>query len=294
MTGTTFASSAPSGTHDGAPDRCVVGLIGTGIATSASPYLHEREADRRGLRYLYQVIDLDRLRLPAEAVGGLLVEARHMGFRGLNITHPCKQLVVDHLDGLSREAEVLGAVNTVVFDDGKAVGFNTDLFGFRESFVRGLPDAALGTVVLVGAGGGGSAVAHALVGLGAERLVVVDADPQRAAALAAQLPDAVAAPLAALDAHMAGADGVVNATPQGMDAYPGTPFPSSLLRPELWVADIVYRPLETTLLRRAAELGCRTLDGGGMVVFQAVESFRLFTGLAPDALRMIEDFAELA
>src|SRR5690348_16830274 len=101
-------TSAPIGSLDavdGPRDRCVVGLIGAGIATSASPYLHEREADRRGLRYLYQVIDLERLGLPAEAVGDLLLEARHMGFRGLNITHPCKRLVVDHLDGLSPEAK---------------------------------------------------------------------------------------------------------------------------------------------------------------------------------------------
>jgi shikimate dehydrogenase len=93
--------------------------------------------------------------------------------------------------------------------------------------------------------------------------------------------------------HLAKADGVINATPVGMAAHPGTPFDPTLLRPDLWVADIVYRPLETELLRCAGEIGCRSLNGGGMAVFQAAESFRLFTGLAPDTDRMLEHFATL-
>jgi shikimate dehydrogenase len=271
----------------------VVGLIGSEIGPSLSPALHEREADELGLRYVYRRIDIGELGLAPEDVGELVRAARTLGFSGLNITHPCKQLVVDHLDELSPDAEALGAVNTVVFDHGKAIGHNTDWPGFQENFERGLPDVSTERVVLVGAGGAGSAVAHAALSLGVERLAVVDAAPERAEALAASLPGAVAVPLDGLAGELEGADGVINATPFGMEAHDGAAFSPDLLRESLWVADVVYRPLETELLRQARQLGCRTLDGGGMAVFQAALSFALFTGREPDRERMLRHFAAL-
>ncbi|MFE0674789.1 shikimate dehydrogenase [Streptomyces sp. NPDC058867] len=281
-------------------DSYLVGLIGSGIGPSLSPALHEREADRQGVRYLYRLIDIDVLGAPPERVGGLVRAARDLGFDGLNITHPCKQLVIEHLDALSPQAEALGAVNTVVFEDGgRAVGHNTDVTGFAASFARGLPDVPLERVVQLGAGGAGAAVAHATLTLGAERVTVVDALPERAAALAGSLNRhfgegrATTAAPDRLPELLTGADGVVHATPTGMAAHPGLPFPAELLHPGLWVAEVVYRPLETALLRTARALGCATLDGGGMAVFQAVDAFRLFTGLEPDASRMLAEFAEL-
>jgi quinate/shikimate dehydrogenase (NAD+) len=280
-------------------DRCIVGLVGAGIGPSLSPAMHEREADRLGIRYVYQLLDLDALGLVAESVGDLLLEARHMGFRGLNITHPCKRLVVESLDALSPEAAMLGAVNTIVFDGAKSTGYNTDFSGFCQSFSRGLEHVARDEVVVIGAGGAGAAVSQAALMLGVGKLTVFDTQPIQAAELVEQLnlhfgdTRAAASTLDALDVHLATADGVVNATPIGMAAYPGTPFAPELLRRDLWVADIVYRPLETELLRLAAEAGCRTLNGGGMAVFQAAESFRLFTGLTPDSDRMLSHFAEL-
>jgi shikimate dehydrogenase len=94
-------------------------------------------------------------------------------------------------------------------------------------------------------------------------------------------------------AAIAAADGVINATPLGMDAHPGMAFPASLLRPDLWVAEVVYFPLETQMLREARAIGCRTADGGGMAVFQAVEAFRLFSGVTPDAERMRRHFLSM-
>ncbi|MFE1227678.1 shikimate dehydrogenase, partial [Streptomyces sp. NPDC058759] len=170
-----------------AKDSYLVGLIGSGIGPSLSPALHEREADRLGLRYLYRLIDIEGLGVPPEAVGDLLRAARDLGFDGLNITHPCKQLVIEHLDALAPQAEALGAVNTVVFEDGRSVGHNTDVTGFAASFARGLPDVPLERVVQLGAGGAGAAVAHAMLTLGAERVTVVDALADRAADLAAAL-----------------------------------------------------------------------------------------------------------
>jgi shikimate dehydrogenase len=96
-----------------------------------------------------------------------------------------------------------------------------------------------------------------------------------------------------LPGAMANADGLINTTPVGMAKLPGMPLPADLLSPRLWVAEIVYFPLETELLRTAKQLGCRTLSGGGMAVFQAVDAFRLFTGLEPDPERMLRHFASL-
>ncbi|MFE6281975.1 shikimate dehydrogenase [Streptomyces sp. NPDC057877] len=286
-----------------AKDSFLVGLIGSGIGPSLSPALHEREADRQGLRYLYRLIDIDTLGVPPEAVGELLRAARDLGFDGLNITHPCKQLVIGHLDALAPQARALGAVNTVVFEDGRATGHNTDVTGFAASFARGLPDAPLERVVQLGAGGAGAAVAHAILTLGAGRVTVVDALPERAAALADSLgqhfgPDrATAATLDRLPRLLREADGLgglVHATPTGMAAHPGLPLPAGLLHPGLWVAEVVYRPLDTELLTTARALGCATLDGAGMAAFQAVDAFRLFTGREPDSARMLADIAELA
>ena len=284
-----------------AKDSYLVGLIGSGIGPSLSPALHEREAGRQGLRYLYRLIDIDVLGAPPEAVGELVRGARDLGFDGLNITHPCKQLVIEHLDALAPQAEALGAVNTVVFEaDGRAVGHNTDVTGFAASFARGLPDASLERVVQIGAGGAGAAVAHATLTLGAERVTVVDALADRAVDLAGALNRhfgagrAVAATPDRFPEVLAGADGLVHATPTGMAAHPGLPLPAELLRAELWVAEVVYRPLETELVRTARALGCAVLDGGGMAVFQAADAFRLFTGREPDAARMLADIGELA
>ncbi|MFF8841698.1 shikimate dehydrogenase [Streptomyces sp. NPDC015127] len=277
----------------------LVGLIGSGIGPSLSPALHQREADHHGLRYVYRKLDIDGLGLGADAVGDLVRTARRLGYDGLNITHPCKQAVIPHLDELSPDAAALGAVNTVVFDGDRAVGHNTDWSGFAQSFARGLDDAPTRRVVQLGAGGAGAAVAHALLTLGVDRVTLVDADPARAAALAAGLAArfgehrAVAAGPDGLAQLLATADGLVHATPTGMAQHPGLPLPAELLHPGLWVADVVYRPLDTELLRRAGALGCRTLDGGGMAVFQAAHAFRLFTGREPDAERMLAHMTTL-
>jgi shikimate dehydrogenase len=279
------------------PGSYLVGLVGAGIGTSLSPALHEHEARCLGLAYAYRVLDLDELEVAPHDVGDLLDQARDAGFDGLNVTHPCKQLVLEHLDALTDEAAALGAVNTVVLRDGRAVGDNTDGTGFAESFRRGLPGAALDRALLIGAGGAGAAVAHALLGLGCGRLDVLDTDRDRAAqlveALAGRFGTGRASVAEELERALPCVDGVVNATPTGMVGHGGTPVPAQLLRPELWVADVVYRPLETELLRDARAAGCRTLDGGGMVVLQAAGSFERFTGAKPDRERMLRHFATL-
>lgn len=275
----------------------LVGLIGAGIQASRTPALHEREAAEQGLEYEYRLLDLDLLGMDAEDLPELLATAERAGFAGLNITFPCKQSVVPLLTDLSEDARALGAVNTVVLREGRRIGHNTDWWGFAEGFRRGLPGAALERVVQLGAGGAGSAVAHAALTLGVRRLELFDLEPARARQLAADLSARFGAGRAvageSLDVAMAETDGLIHATPTGMAKHPGLPLPAELLRAQIWVAEIVYFPLETELLRTARALGCRTLDGGGMAVFQAVEAFRLFTGITPDAERMRRHFESM-
>ncbi|UDI92201.1 shikimate dehydrogenase [Pseudomonas sp. IAC-BECa141] len=275
----------------------LAGLIGAGIQASRTPALHEHEGDEQGLRYLYRLIDLDQLQLDSNALPDLLLAAERMNYTGLNITFPCKQAIIPLLDELSPEARGIGAVNTVVLKDGKRVGHNTDCLGFAEGFRRGLPDVARERVVQMGAGGAGAAVAHALLSEGVQQLSIFDVDMERAECLADNLNQHLGAGRAVaghdLASTLSRADGLVNTTPMGMAKLPGMPVPAALLRPELWVAEIVYFPLETELLRNARALGCRTLDGGNMAVFQAVKAFELFSGRVPDAQRMLAHFQSM-
>ncbi|HUA51875.1 MAG TPA: shikimate dehydrogenase [Candidatus Sulfotelmatobacter sp.] len=277
--------------------RVLVGLIGAAIQASRSPALHEREAAEQGLTCLYQLIDLERHGLGPDALDDLLTAAQRMGFRGVNVTHPCKQAVIAHLDALSDEARALGAVNTVLFEDGRRVGHNTDSYGFAESFRRFMPDAPRDRVVQLGAGGAGAAVAAAALALGVGVLALADPDAAKLQALVDQLNRRFGAGRARvvddLAAAVRAADGLINATPIGMANHPGLPLPQNLLRRNLWVADIVYFPLETALLRTARALGARTLAGGGMAVFQAAQAFRLFTGRRADADRMLRHFESM-
>lgn len=275
----------------------LAGLIGAGIQASRTPSMHEHEGDAQGIRYLYRLIDLDQLGVTSAALPELLDAAQRLGFTGLNITFPCKQAIIPLLDELSPEARGIGAVNTVVFQDGKRIGHNTDCLGFAEGLRRGLPDVARERVVQMGAGGAGAAVAHALLQDGVQQLTIFDVEPARAAELATNLNASFGAGRAQagsdLPAAMAEAQGLVNTTPVGMAKLPGLPLPAELLRADLWVAEIIYFPLETELLRTARALGCQTLDGGKMAVFQAVKAFELFTGREADAERMIAHFASM-
>jgi len=279
-----------------AKSKFLVGLIGEGIQASLSPALHEQEAKCHGLTLHYQLIDLAQDGRSIADLPRLIESAEAAGFDGLNITHPCKQAVLPLLTELSEDTRAIGAVNTMVFRKGKRKGFNTDCSGFAMSFHQKL-DAPRQRVVLIGAGGVGAAIAHAAMSLGVEQLFIVDRDHQRAEVLARRVaghyPGRQVASADELASAAKRADGLIHATPTGMAGHPGLPFDPSLLRPEMWVAEIVYFPLETELLRAARKLGCRTLDGGGMMVWQAVGAFEHFTGIKPDAGRMEAHFRKL-
>jgi shikimate dehydrogenase len=275
----------------------VVGLIGSGIQGSLSPALHERAGRRLGLHYSYQLIDLETLGVGVEALPNLLDAAEQNGFRGLNITYPCKQAVISHLHELSDDARRIGAVNTVVLKHGRRIGYNTDCSGFARGFRDGASGARLDRVVQLGAGGAGAAVAQAILELGARCVMLKDVDARRAQRLARDLSRHFGADRAVavedLSAVMDTADGVIHATPTGMAKHPGVPLKADLLKPWQWVAEIVYFPLETELLRMARQKGCLTIDGSGMAIHQAAGAFQLFTEREPDPARMRRDFDEL-
>ena len=263
-----------------------MGLVGRGIRLSRTPAMHEAEAATLGMTCRYELIDTDAD--PAHDLPEILSRAEAEGFAGLNITYPYKQDVIAHVHHLSDAAKRVGAVNTVVFRDGLRFGHNTDFWGFKESLRTGLPGVELDDVLLIGAGGAGAALAHAMADMGAARLRIHDTRGGAALSLAKGI--AVAEPVRDLAEAAAGASGIVNATPVGMAKMPGTPIAQTLLEARHWVADIIYFPLETELLRTASALGCRTLNGEGMAVFQAVRAFQLFTGHSADPCGMRATF----
>lgn len=283
--------------NEEAPRKLLLGLIGSNIQQSLTPAMQEQEAREQGIRLHYQLIDLAVSGAGVEDLPGLLKAMRIIGFDGFNVTFPCKQAIVPLLDELSEQAHAMGAVNTVVNRNGKLVGHNTDGSGWAWGFRRALPAADLSKVVLLGGGGAGSAIADAALRLGVKQLTVVDLDAARTQALADKLNAQHGAGRVSastdIAAALVGATGLVHATPTGMDKLPGLPLPEALLRPDLWVSEIVYFPLDTALLKAARARGCATVDGGGMAVGQAVGAFELFTGRQADAARVDAHFRSM-
>lgn len=275
----------------------LIGLAGRGIQASRSPAMHEREGARLGIGYSYLLLDFDKLELGDAALSEVVAAARTLGFTGLNVTHPFKQDVMAHLDRLAPEAEAIGAVNTVVFGKDGSVGHNTDSWGFAESFRREMAGSSLDRVVQFGAGGAGAAVAYALMELGVSDLAITDCNEAKAQDLAGRMRERFGARVRAetdVAAAVSTAGGIVNTSPVGMAKYPGIPFDVTLLQARHWVSEVIYFPAETELLRRARALGCRTLSGTGMAVYQAVRAFELFTGRQPDHAAMASHFEAAA
>ncbi len=284
------ASDEPAGWSENAPVCHRLFLLGDDIGESKTPGLHEAEGSAQGMWLSYRILDSHRWGIAVTDLADVVEWARAAGFSGFNVTHPFKQAIIPHLDGLSPRAAAIGAVNTVVLRNGRAVGHNTDWCGFQKPFADALPDAGTGTVVQFGAGGAGAATAYALLDLGVPRVEVFDLDGDRSRSLVERMtavygPGRIAVAVDIAES-LSTAEGMVNATPVGMAPYPGTPVAPSLLRPELWVAEIVYFPLHTELLVRARTMGCRTVDGAGMAAEQAARAFELFTGVAPNNSRM--------
>jgi shikimate dehydrogenase len=276
----------------------LIGLIGRGVGPSLTPLMHELEGARHGLRYIYRSIDFTADGTDEDTLRELIRYARTLGFDGLNLTYPVKQTAVALLDGMAPAAQMIGAVNTVRWEGDRLIGYNTDISGFRASLIDALGDAPLGRTVAMGAGGAGSAVCHAAAMQGVERLTIVDVDLQRAEALAHDISSTHHQPVDVgtpeqLPQLLTQAAGLINATPMGMAHHPGSPVDQTVLRPDMWVCDIVYRPVQTALLAAAKEQGCRTISGLGMAMHQAADAFEIFTGETADRQAMLTDLRSL-
>jgi shikimate dehydrogenase len=262
--------------------RPLIGLIGADIQRSLTPAMHEAAGAALGLDIRYQLIDTARLGRGAADLAPMLEGVRRLGFAGVNVTHPFKEAVCPHLDAIEGAARHVGSVNTVVVRDGRLIGWNTDISGFLAGWRRNFAARLPGRAALIGAGGAGRAIAHALAELGCTALALTDLARDRAERLAAELAAAhprLAITIAAdAEAACAGADGAVNATPIGMHAHPGLPLRAEALAGRAWVADAVYTPLETGFLAAGRRAGAAVLTGQDMAIGQAVDAFALFFG----------------
>ena len=258
------------------PKRVLLGLIGAPISHSASPAMHEAAAAALGVQGFYHLIEVagaDHAKL-RDLLGGV----RDLGFAGVNVTYPYKEAVIPLLDELAPTAQRVGAVNTVAVRAGRLIGFNTDCSGFAKGLGQTIGDIAGQSVALIGAGGVGKAIGVALTEMSVGSLMIVDREPAKARALAEALGSHATACANAEDA-LERAQGLINGTAVGMSPNRESPVPLALLRRELWVADAVYEPLWTPLLTAARDLGAKVMTGRELAIAQAVDAFKIFTGL---------------
>jgi len=221
-----------------------------------------------GLPYIYQPFKVTD-------VPGAIAGMRALGIRGLGVSYPHKQAVMEHLDAIDPMARRIGAVNTIVNDQSRLTGYNTDSMGAVRALseVRSLDGAS---VLLLGAGGAASAIAHGLAEARA-RVTIANRSLERGTTLA-RASGAVA--IAWSDIARAGRfDVLVNATPLGMsDVDPASPVPDAALYDGLLVMDIVFKPVQTRLLAAARAKGAKIIHGGRMLLHQAARQFELYTG----------------
>jgi len=264
-----------------------LGLVGRGIARSQAPRLHEVAASICGLDLSYCLFDLGE----DETVSfeHEIEELAARGLRGVNVTHPFKERAAAMVDIPDAGTRSIGAVNTIRFSD--FTGHNTDYSGFMKAFRNRFGAASPGSVLMLGAGGVGRAVAFGLATLDPDVcLRIVDIDTEKAEGLASELRavnlDCTAHPRSELDG-LAGVDGLINCTPLGMYQYPGNAFPDSLFHGQRWAFDAVYTPVHTPFLNQARANGLEVLTGYELYFYQGVDAFEIFTGTAvdPEVLR---------
>ncbi len=269
-----------------------LGLIGDNILASQSPRLHRLAGQQNGIRVIY-----DRLIPAAEGMpfDALFAHVAQAGYRAVNVTYPYKERAAAKVAVDDPLVRAIGAVNTVIFDQGGPHGFNTDYSGFILAYrwVRG--NAPPGPVLMIGAGGVGKAIAFGLIALGIEEIRIADRDLPKAQALAEALvavrPDLVTR--TGIDAAelAAGASGIVNCTPVGMVGYEGTPLPRNHMQGAAWAFDAVYTPVDTQFLQDAAAEGLQIISGYELFIGQGLDAWALFTGLPLDEARLRRDLA---
>lgn len=263
-------------------------LIGSPVGHSGSPAMYNFSFRHHGLDYAYMAFDIRE-----EEAEAAVQAMRLLKVRGFNVTMPCKNVVAGLVDELSPAARIIGAVNTVVNDQGRLVGHMTDGGGFVRNLREHGVDVKDKKIVLLGAGGAATAIAVECALQGARAISVFNAkDPfldrarTTAETLAVEVPGCQVKVICledqkALRDEIASGDILVNATSVGMKPREDATLIEdvTMLRPGLVVADTVYNPLETKLMRQAREAGCQVIGGKGMLLWQGAIAFKLYTGL---------------
>ena len=260
----------------------ICGIIGDPIEHSMSPVMHNAAFDKLGLNYLYVPF-----RVKKEKLGKAIAGMRALNIRGLSVTIPHKVAVIPFLDKLDPLAKKIGAVNTIINDDGVLTGYNTDATGFLQALLERRIEPKGKKVVILGAGGASRAISFILAERGAH-LVILNRllELDWAEELASRISQVFKKEVKALELNeknlakvLAKADILVNATSVGMSPnIDETPVSPDLLRPSLTVFDIVYNPIKTRLLREAEAAGAETISGVDMLVWQGALGFELWTG----------------
>lgn len=248
-------------------------LIGENIAHSRSPHLHNHLFELYGLPYRYELMPISE----AEVVPAV-ESMKRGGYRGANVTSPHKLAVLPALDALSEEAAAIGAVNTIVFAGGKAIGHNTDAHGFITPLLQYRIPARPFSAGILGTGGAAMAAVFALCAIpNMRRLVIYSRDEQRAFAAAQRWEDPRVE--GRTYERFTPVDLLVNATPRDLAGANRLPFPPERLSEMRLVYEMIYWPPITPLMQAAREIGIDTIGGGGMFIAQALASFRLWTGM---------------
>ncbi len=263
----------------------VCGLIGDPVEHTMSPAMHNAAFKETGLDYVYVAFGVK-----SDGLGDAIKGMRALNMAGLNVTIPHKVNVIPFIDKLDPLAEKIGAVNTIVNDDGVLTGYNTDATGFLQPLLEKGIEPEGKYIALVGAGGAARAVSFILAERGAS-LVIINRQEELdwAADLAERITQTFGKDVNAMEltkGNLAGAlekaDILVNATSVGMSPNDEeTPVPASLLKPGIIVYDVVYNPVKTKLLRDAEAAGAETISGIDMLVWQGILAFEKWTGVKP-------------
>jgi shikimate dehydrogenase len=274
-----------------------LGLVGAGIDMSLTPAFHELAGKALGLDISYELLPQAPQR--ASDLGDILRGLADEGYHGVNVTVPFKGVAARAAAAPAAEVLATGVANTLLLGPGgPGLAHNTDYSGFKWAYGRRFGMAPPGVVAVLGAGGGGSATAAALVDMGATGLRVYDLVAERSRALAARLgardsagdaPPPIVVAATAEDA-VAGAAGIVNGTPVGMTWNPGTPVDLAAVDGQRWIFDAIYSPIETPLMARATAVGLARITGFELFLGQAIDAFAIFTGhrLSPAVLAELE------
>ncbi|AAB99086.1 TPA: shikimate dehydrogenase [Methanocaldococcus jannaschii] len=261
----------------------VIGLIGHPVEHSFSPIMHNAAFKDKGLNYVYVAFDV----LP-ENLKYVIDGAKALGIVGFNVTIPHKIEIMKYLDEIDKDAQLIGAVNTIKIEDGKAIGYNTDGIGARMALEEEIGRVKDKNIVIYGAGGAARAVAFELAK--DNNIIIANRTVEKAEALAKEIAEKLnkkfgeEVKFSGLDVDLDGVDIIINATPIGM--YPNIDVEpivkAEKLREDMVVMDLIYNPLETVLLKEAKKVNAKTINGLGMLIYQGAVAFKIWTGVEPN------------